>query len=88
TNGMATDYGIMNEEMSILSGRKFVPGMNSRKGEKWKERLLGLHIQYGTLRGSPHESKEAKSARCSEQPQKGQHRYVCSPSDVIKKTND
>nr|GFC88440.1 putative polyprotein [Tanacetum cinerariifolium] len=29
--------------MSILSGRKSVPGMNSRKGEKWKERLLGLH---------------------------------------------
>nr|GEY35916.1 hypothetical protein [Tanacetum cinerariifolium] len=38
TYGMATDYGIMNEEMSKLNGRKSVPGMNSRKGEKWKEK--------------------------------------------------
>nr|GFA16074.1 hypothetical protein [Tanacetum cinerariifolium] len=38
--------------------------------------------------GSPRESVEAKSAKCSERPQKGRHRYVCSPSDVIKKTND
>nr|GFC90106.1 hypothetical protein [Tanacetum cinerariifolium] len=28
-------------------------------------------IHYGTLRGSPHESEEAKPARRSEQPQKG-----------------
>nr|GFD47693.1 hypothetical protein [Tanacetum cinerariifolium] len=43
-------------------------------------------IQCGTLRGSPRESEEAKSARRSEQPHNGRHRYVCSPSDVIKKT--
>nr|GEX50263.1 hypothetical protein [Tanacetum cinerariifolium] len=30
TYGMATDYGIMKKKMSILSGRKSVPGMNSR----------------------------------------------------------
>nr|GEZ44024.1 hypothetical protein [Tanacetum cinerariifolium] len=33
---MATDYGIVKEEMSILSGRKSVPRMNSRKRGKWK----------------------------------------------------
>nr|GFD44167.1 hypothetical protein [Tanacetum cinerariifolium] len=38
----------------------------------------------GTPRGSPRESREAKSARRSEQPQKGRCWYVCSPSDVIK----
>nr|GFC57303.1 hypothetical protein [Tanacetum cinerariifolium] len=31
-------------------------------------------IQYGTLRGSPRESGEAKSARRSGWPQKGRHR--------------
>nr|GFD43545.1 hypothetical protein [Tanacetum cinerariifolium] len=36
--------------------------------------------------GSPRESGVARSARRSEQPQKGRRRYVCSPSDVIKKT--
>nr|GFA49683.1 putative reverse transcriptase domain-containing protein [Tanacetum cinerariifolium] len=45
-----------------------------------------IQIQYGTLRGSPRESEEAKSAKRSKLPQKGRHRYVCSPSDVIKKT--
>nr|GFC61780.1 hypothetical protein [Tanacetum cinerariifolium] len=30
--------------------------------------------QYETLRGSPRESEEAKSARRSERPQKGQRR--------------
>nr|GFD25380.1 hypothetical protein [Tanacetum cinerariifolium] len=45
-----------------------------------------IQIQYGTLRGSPRESEEAKSTRRFEQQQKGLHRYVCSPSDVIKKT--
>nr|GEV47938.1 hypothetical protein [Tanacetum cinerariifolium] len=34
TYGMATDYGIMKEEMSKLSGRKSVPGMNSRNRGK------------------------------------------------------
>nr|GEY31687.1 hypothetical protein [Tanacetum cinerariifolium] len=44
TYGMAIDYGIMKEEMSKLSGRKSVPGVIAvKKGEKWKERLLGLH---------------------------------------------
>nr|GFC81493.1 hypothetical protein [Tanacetum cinerariifolium] len=38
TYGMATDYGIMKEEMFELSGRKSVPGMNSRKRGKWKEK--------------------------------------------------
>nr|GEY49297.1 hypothetical protein [Tanacetum cinerariifolium] len=38
TYGMATDYGIMKEEMSKLSGRKSVPGMDSRKRGKWKEK--------------------------------------------------
>nr|GEW45154.1 hypothetical protein [Tanacetum cinerariifolium] len=33
-----------------------------------------IRIQYETLRGSPCESKEVKSARRSEQPQKGRHR--------------
>nr|GFD40223.1 hypothetical protein [Tanacetum cinerariifolium] len=33
-----------------------------------------LPLQYGTLRGSPRESEEAKSARRSEQPRKGRHR--------------
>nr|GEX51028.1 putative ribonuclease H-like domain-containing protein [Tanacetum cinerariifolium] len=46
TYGMATDYGIMNEELSILSGQKSVPGINSRKRGKWKERLLSLHGSY------------------------------------------
>nr|GFA46055.1 hypothetical protein [Tanacetum cinerariifolium] len=46
TYGMATDYGIMKEEMSKLSGRKSIPGMNSRKRGKWKERLLGLYVSY------------------------------------------
>nr|GEZ59215.1 hypothetical protein [Tanacetum cinerariifolium] len=32
--------------MSKLSGRKSVPGMNSRKRGKWKKRLLGLHVSY------------------------------------------
>nr|GFD47941.1 hypothetical protein [Tanacetum cinerariifolium] len=45
-----------------------------------------IQIQYGTLRESPRESEEAKSARHTEWPQRGRHRYVCSPSDVIKKT--
>nr|GFD29550.1 hypothetical protein [Tanacetum cinerariifolium] len=45
-----------------------------------------IQIQYGTLRGSPRESEEAKPTRRSEQPQKGRYRYVCSPSDVINKT--
>nr|GFB65607.1 hypothetical protein [Tanacetum cinerariifolium] len=38
TYGMETDYGIVKEEMSKLGGRKFVPGMNSRKKGKWKEK--------------------------------------------------
>nr|GEZ44089.1 hypothetical protein [Tanacetum cinerariifolium] len=38
TYGMATDYGITNEEMSKLSGRKSVPRMNSRNKGKWKEK--------------------------------------------------
>nr|GFC68960.1 hypothetical protein [Tanacetum cinerariifolium] len=32
--------------MSMLSGRKSVPGMYSRKRGKWKERLLGLQVNY------------------------------------------
>nr|GEZ65179.1 retrovirus-related Pol polyprotein from transposon TNT 1-94 [Tanacetum cinerariifolium] len=38
TYGMAADYGIMKEEMSILRGQKSVPGLSSSKREKWKER--------------------------------------------------
>nr|GFC26479.1 hypothetical protein [Tanacetum cinerariifolium] len=34
---MATDYGIMKEEMSKLNRRKSVPGKNSRNRGKWKE---------------------------------------------------
>nr|GEW49274.1 transmembrane protein 18 [Tanacetum cinerariifolium] len=37
TYGMASDYGIMKEEMSKLRGRKSVPGMNSRKRENGKK---------------------------------------------------
>nr|GFD29305.1 hypothetical protein [Tanacetum cinerariifolium] len=33
TYGMATDYCIMKEGMSILRGRKSVPGMNSSERE-------------------------------------------------------
>nr|GEZ84166.1 hypothetical protein [Tanacetum cinerariifolium] len=33
-----TDNGIMKEGMSILKGRKSVPGMNSREKGKWKEK--------------------------------------------------
>nr|GEV85666.1 integrase, catalytic region, zinc finger, CCHC-type, peptidase aspartic, catalytic [Tanacetum cinerariifolium] len=38
TYGMATDYGIMKEEMSKLNGRKSVPGMNSRKKGKMERK--------------------------------------------------
>nr|GEX76281.1 reverse transcriptase domain, reverse transcriptase zinc-binding domain protein [Tanacetum cinerariifolium] len=34
------------EGMSILSGRKSVPGIVAVKGGKWKERLLGLDVSY------------------------------------------
>nr|GEY31929.1 copia protein [Tanacetum cinerariifolium] len=51
TYGMATDYGIMKEEMSKLSGRKSVPGMNSRKRGSGKKRLLGLHDNIAVLDG-------------------------------------
>nr|GFC31048.1 hypothetical protein [Tanacetum cinerariifolium] len=33
TNGMVIDYCIMKEGMSILRGRKSVPGMNSSERE-------------------------------------------------------
>nr|GFB46950.1 hypothetical protein [Tanacetum cinerariifolium] len=32
-----TDYGIMKEGMSILRGRKSVPGISNSGREKWKE---------------------------------------------------
>nr|GEY63193.1 hypothetical protein [Tanacetum cinerariifolium] len=38
-----TDYGIMKEELSILRGRKYVPGMNSREREMERKVLLCLH---------------------------------------------
>nr|GEW13561.1 zinc finger, CCHC-type, retrotransposon Gag domain protein [Tanacetum cinerariifolium] len=51
-----TDYDIMKEGMSILRGRKSVPGMNSSErengkkvavnGENGKKRLLGLDVSY------------------------------------------
>nr|GFB88462.1 putative reverse transcriptase domain-containing protein [Tanacetum cinerariifolium] len=44
TYGMATDYLLYHEGMSILSGRKSVPGINSRNRGKWKERLPSLHV--------------------------------------------
>nr|GFB03808.1 hypothetical protein [Tanacetum cinerariifolium] len=38
---MATDYGIMKEEISKLNGRKSVPGINSReKGEMERKDYL------------------------------------------------
>nr|GFB60447.1 hypothetical protein [Tanacetum cinerariifolium] len=38
TYGVATDYGIMKEGMSILRGRKSVPGINSRERGIGKKR--------------------------------------------------
>nr|GFB80993.1 hypothetical protein [Tanacetum cinerariifolium] len=48
---MATDYGIMKEEMSKLSGRKSVPGINSRERGKMERKTTRssreLHGTYG-----------------------------------------
>nr|GEW11689.1 hypothetical protein [Tanacetum cinerariifolium] len=44
TYGMAIDYCIMKEGMSILRGRKSVPGMNSSERENGKRVLLRLHV--------------------------------------------
>nr|GEY33616.1 putative reverse transcriptase domain-containing protein [Tanacetum cinerariifolium] len=44
TYGMATDYGIMKEGMSILRGQKSVPGINSReRGNGEKRTTLSSH---------------------------------------------
>nr|GFA20925.1 hypothetical protein [Tanacetum cinerariifolium] len=45
TGGGISFILLYHEGMSILSGQKSVPGMNSRKTGKWKERLLGLHTE-------------------------------------------
>nr|GEW93604.1 hypothetical protein [Tanacetum cinerariifolium] len=43
--GMAIDYCIMKEGMSILRGRKYVTGMNSSERENGKMVLLRLHAK-------------------------------------------
>nr|GEX49581.1 retrovirus-related Pol polyprotein from transposon TNT 1-94 [Tanacetum cinerariifolium] len=40
-----TDYGVMEEGMSILRGRKSIPGISSSEREKWKERHYSVFTE-------------------------------------------
>nr|GEY91542.1 hypothetical protein [Tanacetum cinerariifolium] len=48
-----TDYCIMKEGMSILRGRKSVPGISSSERENGKKALLRLHVNY-MIKGLQH----------------------------------